>query len=489
MSDAIVPPPPKWRPFAWAAGAVVVVILVSVGVVILVHTAMSCGQGVSWHGSPKECTGVTDGSAPPFSPDLTEIEHAIRDENAAVAADGDYVSVVLMIPMTLRGDGTDDITSSWIRHHLEGAHLAQLSHNASTSKPHMRLLLANAGSALRQWSTTVDQIDQLRDKEHIVAVTGIGLSVDGAEQAIQRLQEIQMPIIASILTADDVGGSDGFLRISPTNFEDGRAAATYVTSKMQRAVLVRDTKPADHYTSTLADAFLDSLKEVPNFPVTTREYNSMNGRVANTFSYMRPNVCGPKPDAVFFAGRGRDAIDFIRELSNNPCEGRPQMTILTGVDMALFAKPDDNLIAHARDSGISVVYTGLTHPDAWLGNEDGEFSQTAIDQFDNSCPVKVCYQQLSKDGLEDDSAIVSYDAVLTATEAIHKASGSGIESVQAEDIRAVLGQLQEKQAFHGATGILSFDFAGNPQNKAIPMLQLIPQQPPKFLQLVKPGPH
>ncbi|ONM49246.1 ABC transporter substrate-binding protein [Nocardia donostiensis] len=492
MSDQIVPPAPSWRKWAWAAAAVAVAAVVAlvalVAVPLAVEAAKRCGDGVIRSGPGSECVGVTDGSVM-FEPELAAIQEHIHTENTQVAASGKpYVSIAVLLPMTRGADGGELVTMPWLRHHLEGAHLAQLAANHTTTwggTPQIRLLLANAGSGFGQWATAVDELDQLRDQERIVAVAGIGLSVENAVRAMERLAELGLPIIGSTLTADSLTAVPGFLRISPPNSDQARAAAMYAKPRAQQALLVRDENPNDHYAITLAEEFSEYyLDETHRFSGPVERYNSQEGGVANTFNHMLPNICHAAPQLVYFAGRAVHAITFIKALAERSCRDIP-ITVLTGEDMSLHTAPDE-AVRTALESGVSVVYTASAHPQSWENQQHDLFNLHSVAQFAPDCRGPVCYRALSDDSLDDASAIVAHDAVVTAVQAIRQSSVDGAV-VSAADVLQSMNRLHGATAVRGAAGILSFDEAGDPVNKPIPMLRLLPGRSPEFLGLSWPG--
>jgi hypothetical protein len=158
--------------------------------------------------------------------------------------------------MTLTGN--DILSPEWVRHQLEGGYIAQ--HRANTTQswgslPLIRLLLANPGSHLNQWEPVVDALLGLPGTDRLVAVTGIGLSLETARAAIQRLSDHRIPVVASPLAADEFSEIPGFLRVSPTSSTYSMAAAGYVKPAAHTATIVQDDNNADLYPKTLATAF------------------------------------------------------------------------------------------------------------------------------------------------------------------------------------------------------------------------------------------
>ncbi|WP_306362217.1 ABC transporter substrate-binding protein [Nocardia sp. CC227C] len=482
-SEPIVPPRPPWHRWAWIGGATVLVVIALVAAFVVVpavrEALRSCGPGVTRTGESGECTGVTDGSYV-FDPELEHVQRLIHAENQDVARrDENHVSVAVLLPMTLRPG--DTVTMPWVRHQLQGAYLAQHTANhdvgASGGRPLVRLLLANPGSGLRDWRRVLGELHRRTDGDRIVAVTGIGLSTENARAAMEQLSESRMPMFASTLTADDLTGIRGFVRVSPTNSTQARAVADYLKPQHRTALLVQDRNPRDHYPQTLATAFAEGFVDAGHrLAAPTEWYLSDAGSVANTFSLMLPNICAAKPDVLYFAGRGAHATLLIKALAERQCRDVP-MTVATADDLSQYAAQDDAL-RRALESGVRVVYTGLAHPRAWQVRPE-DFSAGAMAKFTDSCDT--CYPTLFPgDSLDDGVAIIAYDAVQAAAWSIRSAAGDTVADVGATDVLQVMNRLHGRSAISGAGGPIAFDEVGNPIGKPIPVLELRVDAGPGF---------
>ena len=382
------------------------------------------------------CTQARSNGTYVFDPDLAKVESLIRDENRVViASDAAYVSVAVMLPMTLSVD--DDVTVEWVRHQLEGAYLAQLEANRSllwrgnTTK--LLVLLANPGSGLQQWRPAVDEIEHEQASQHIVAVTGIGLSLHTAVQAMKRLSQLNIPVFGSTLTADDIGAIRGFARVSPSNSEQGQAAAEYVKLQGKHtAVVVKDQNRNDLYPSTLDKAFEDRFFDADHVSRGTETYLSQD------------------------AGVG------------------------------------DGTIKNALDSGIDVIFTGLAHPAAWDATSQAFDGRVVADFKDSGSdpghPCDPCFEDLfPTENLDDGVAIISHDSVAAAVSAVRRVVSGGSQAATADDVVQMLEGMHGVNGVRGASGNISFNPEnGNPQDKPIPILQLLPGQSPKFVQLICP---
>ncbi|MBY8859757.1 hypothetical protein K7711_25040 [Nocardia sp. CA2R105] len=498
VTQPITPPPPVWRRWVWAGAGVVVVVLALVAAFVLVpailYAAKRCDAGVRQQGPHSECVGVTDGTYV-FDPDLARVESLIRDENrAVVASNAAYVSVAVMLPMTLSAD--DDVTVEWVRHQLEGAYLAQMEANRSLlwrgNTPKLRVLLANPGSGLQQWRPAVDEIEHEQASRHIVAVTGIGLSVHTAVQAMKRLSQLNIPVFGSTLTADDIGAIRGFARVSPSNFEQGQAAAEYVKLQGKHtAVVVKDQNRNDLYPSTLAKAFEDRFFDADHVSRGTETYLSQDAGADNLLSQMGAQICVDNPDVIYFAGRAREARVLIQSLSGRPCP-QTKFTVVTGDDLSLRAV-GDGTVKNALDSGVDVIFTGLAHPAAWDATSQAFDGRVVADFKDSGSdpghPCGPCFKDLfPAENLDDGVAIISHDSVAAAVSAVRRVVSGGSQAATADDVVQMLKGMHGVNGVRGASGNISFDPEnGNPEDKPIPILQLLPGQSPTFVRLICPA--
>lgn len=488
-SNPIPLPRPAWWKWLWLAGGVLVLAVALVAVVVVIpafdRAAQNCGDGVDKRGEHAECIGITDGSYH-FAPELADVEQRIHAENDAVAAsEKPYVSVAVFLPMTLTED--DILSKEWVRHQLQGAFMAQHRANNSNSwgsTPLIRLLLANPGSRLAQWGPVVDDIERRTQSENLVAVTGIGLSLDDARKAIRKLSDLQIPVIGSHLAADELSEIPGLLRVSPTSSTYGKAAATHIKPTAHTATIVQDSNARDLYPKTLADAFSEQFVDADHEIVGRAElYDSSLPGVENTFLQMLPNLCGNEPDVVYFAGRESHLTSFVAQLAQRPCLDKP-ITVLTG-DLALVPAPAPAM-RRGLEANVTVLAPGLAHPQAWTDVPDA-FNPSSVASFhEESCTD--CFEAIfPEERLDDGVAILAHDAVLTAVWAIRRSAASPADTVTARDVLQVRNRLHGELAVPGASGMISFDERGDPVNKAVPILQVRPDDTPGFVALSSPA--
>ncbi|MEU2212435.1 ABC transporter substrate-binding protein [Streptomyces hygroscopicus] len=329
-----------------------------------------CGDGVVKMGDDRECVGVTDGSYI-FADHLGPVEKKIKAENDQVEKDGDkYVSVAYMTSFTLTEDDSNSEES--VRHELEGAYLAQYRHNRGdlSSSPKIKLLIANMGSRAARWEHTVDElIDRKTSDDKLVAVTGLGPSDTQNIDALRRLSDNGLALVASTMTATNIEGIKGLVRVSPTNVDEAYAASAYLKKEqVRRAVVVQDDAQDNYYAKTLGDAFTKVFQDIKGHQLVSdrMSYDSSVPAWRNELRWMPGQLCDLKPEAVFFAGRGKHLTRFLDAIANRPCQNREFM-VITGDDTTNLTADD---LAHAAESKVRVLYTGLAHPDMWRKDPD-----------------------------------------------------------------------------------------------------------------------
>ncbi len=479
-----VPPLPPWRRPKLYLIVGIVVVLVAGGFVAWrgLLQARQCAEGVARMDNG-ECVGVTDGSFE-FDPGLAGVQRLIHAENEAVRTSGkQYVSVALMVAMTLSEHDSTPI--EWVRHHLQGAYLAQYraNHDAATGdQPQVRLLLANPGTVLAQWAPVVEELDRRKAApDNLVAVTGFGLSLASAKAAMVRLSELNIPVFASTPTSDDLRDIKGLLRMAPANSDQARAAANYVKATATTALLIQDNAPAELYPKTLADSFTATfIGDGRRFAAQGEYFDSRLEGVGTTFLKMIPNICTSRPDVVYFAGRGKHLLMLVAQLTNRNCKDLP-IRILTGDDLSTVVLPKDDA-KRAREAGVELLFTVNAHPDAWEKAPQAFDSAATSYLRDRICTI--CFPAVfPDDSLEDGSAILSYDAVVTAVRAIRNAVGNPGERVTHEKTLQQAGLLHDQNAVAGASGRLSFDPHGSPIGKVVPIMRLTADGTAEFVHL------
>ncbi|MFB7502883.1 ABC transporter substrate-binding protein [Streptomyces broussonetiae] len=467
----------------------------------LTHDNRSCAPGVSRPQGSAECVGVASGPGPyDFGQErLADAVQAIARENARLKP-GSYVTVALMLPYT----STSETMLNDIQHQLQGAYLAQYqaNHDANGQTPQIRLVLANPGATGTYWQQTVDQLDRMTTTaDTLRAVAGIGQSTDANKAAVAALTRLHIPVIGSSITADDLangqGGKNpdpypGLARVAPTNTDEARAITKFAQLKQGRALLVYD-KPGDPYTLTLQQSFSALLKgsRYEPQPFTPPDDRSQEGTTPNTFRQITNLVCDTDPgtDTILFAGRHVQLRQFINALGARGCQDR-KFTVLTG-DEASYLTYEKDLNRDALRHNLSVLYTSLAHPDAWVRNNPPATGGSAADfatlQTLLTTASRAPVGPIGSIALDDGQLIIGYDALRLAVHGIREAVPPGRTIPALADVGLQWPQVKGKSLrVNGASGWICLDAHGNPYDKAVPIVELTPQGGSRFVRIAWP---
>ncbi|MEV0639589.1 hypothetical protein AB0I77_32580 [Streptomyces sp. NPDC050619] len=484
--------------------ALLVAAAVVAGLVLAVRTLLqddrSCAPGVVMPEGSDECVGVSATGYYFDRPQLREVVRAIDRENKSI--EGGYVTVAMLEPFT----ATDPDNLGDVLHELQGAYLAQYqaNHNSNGAVPAIRLVLANPGATGAHWEHTVDQLERMtKGKDRLRAVTGVGLSTANNKKAVAALTARGIAVVGTSITADDLANGlsgknpfPGLARVAPTNSDEARALASFakdqaVSFSADQAVLVYDEK-GDPYTRTLQRSFQKLLKGSPYAPwsFNAPDDRSQEGNTANDFRQITHLVCdtGDSTDTIFFAGRHTQLRQFINALGNRGCQDR-KFTLLSG-DEASYLTGDKKLDRDALKRNLTVRYTALAHPDAWLKGPAPTGGSTAdakalLDLVAEARGDKV--GPIGKVDLEDGQLIIAYDAMRLTYQGIREAKPPGKTAPALEDVsnewRLMKGT---QQRVNGASGWICLNNHGNPYDKAVPIVELTPEGTARFVKIAWP---
>lgn len=452
------------------AAAVVLAVAAWLGFGWLQDSRSRCADGVVEQGPRDECVGVTDG-AYSFAPHLDAVAKKIHEENERVlanAAKEPYVSVAYLTSFTVTGE--DSNSAEGVRHELQGALLAQYRHNQGdlAATPKIRLLIANTGSRSAHWRHTVDELIARKDSpDRLVAVAGLGPSTDENLAAIRKLSENGIAMVGATMTATNIQDINGFVRVAPTNVDEAYAAAGYLKRRgIGTAVVIQDVAKGNLYASTLGTAFTGAFQEGDKHRLVAERMtydSSVSSAWQNELRYMPGQLCQQRPQLVYFAGRGRHLTHFLDALSNRSCTDQ-KFTVFAGDDTTNLTAEQ---LAHAAETGVEVLYTGLSHPDMYRGSPQAVSAPSAR----NFQPGGLLEQWFPHDPRYDGGALMGHDAVLTAAHGIQMAA-RWQGQVAGDAVARMFHQMDGGQQVAGASGFISFQNNGNPRNKAVPILRL-----------------
>jgi ABC-type branched-subunit amino acid transport system substrate-binding protein len=379
-----------------------------------------------------------------------------------------------------------------VAHELEGAYGKQVAWNGLNERgetPHIVLLIGNSGAHGEYWPRLISEIkDASEDSRQLVAAAGLGVSTFTTASSLQQLSALSTPIpmVGAIITADNIhggppgaGGIPGFVRVAPTNSDQGVAGVNYGKIFNSPAMLVEDSKRDDLYSMTLATKYNGLAPLVGN----PEMYSSMeDSGVRTRMGLIADEICTNKISVVYFAGRAPALKKLLVALDHRQCVPSPNypagipVTVITGdeaavlsIDLSAKQDTDSRDISDAltpTKGAVTLVYTALAHPEQWskgapIGTDTRQlmsFKETIANVFPT-------------EPLDDGHAMMAYDAVSTAVQAIHDLAGQN-EPVTSGGIINAWNGLHDVGAVRGVSGTISLDASGNPVDKSIPIVQL-----------------
>ncbi|MEU6777033.1 hypothetical protein [Streptomyces sp. NPDC046759] len=421
-----------------------------------------------------ECTGITDGSddSAVFGKDLKPVMTAIAAENRNVVKSGDYVTVAFLTALTSKS--ANNLTVGQYVAELEGAYTALEEENRKNSRPKIRLLVANMGSAEAQWAQAVGRLTALKKDSRLVAVTGLGLSQQESVDAARALSKADLPMVGDLITADGFdatgavdgkGAINGLARVALTNSDQLTAVSKELGPAQRTAALVSTTVTPngtkDLYTESLNHGFhtVEGLKKyLDNTSDFTFDPRGGPGAILPTISQ---NLCntGKTVDTVYYAARVKYLPDFLDALASRSCHAQP-ITVITGSDAASL---DPNTPAlHKHDAPISVLYANFPSRAQFRSPDNPDHDLYEAFAKDFTAPHHG--QQFAADHLTSSYwALVAHDAVLTVATALHNAAANSDSTTSLPNRYAVRNELfaLRNGAIAGATGRFGIDSNGN----------------------------
>ncbi|WP_329033258.1 ABC transporter substrate-binding protein [Streptomyces sp. NBC_01725] len=506
---------PKWKKILYTLLAVGAAVACGLLAYSVLQKPDTCTDGIERIND--ECIGV-DGEGYDFgTPEIRDISRAIADENKRIAGQP-YVTVAMMLPL----QSDRPALRRQMRSDLQGAYLGQRQANDSEGEPpKIRLVLANPGRNYGQQDKTVDTLLRMADspKDRLRAVTGFNLSLDATEDAVRRLTEHKIPVLASRISGDGIANEDGadgmarrrfpgLARIIPTNFDAARALANFNGERGRenlKTVLVYDKRP-DSYNESLAKAFSGIEEKGPPGPAAMSfESPSIDepGSTGNQFTQAANNICDSEADFVYFAGRTLHLRIFALKLAQVGCKDR-HYTIVSGSDAAslrqdMTEKDWEQLRGEGGEAKVTVQYAAPAHPDSWSAeladwkkkwDTDNDREPTAEELPQYLTEPKAALDTLKKriettrgegvrlgsaPNLEDSRTMLVYDGLVTIGKALHQAQRGGAETVPGrEDVRGQWSLLQSRHRVPGTSGLICLTTGGNAYDKPVAVVELDP---------------
>ncbi|WP_175647263.1 ABC transporter substrate-binding protein [Streptomyces cyaneochromogenes] len=506
---------PRWKKFLYTLLTVGAATVCAWLVWSIAREPDTCTDGVERIDG--ECIGVNGDGYDFGTPEIRDVARAIADENERIEGQP-HVTVAVMLP--LQSDKA--ALRRQMRSDLQGAYLGQRQANEGEGEPpKIRLVLANPGRNYGQQTEVVDTLLRMAasDTERLRAVTGFNLSLDATEEAVARLTEHEVPVLASRISGDGIANKDGadgmaklkfpgLARIIPTNHDAAQALAKFNGERGRenlKTVLVYD-KRDDSYTDSLAQAFSGIEEKGPPGPAAMSfESPAIDepGSTGNQFTQIANNICDSEADTVYFAGRTLHLRIFALKLAQVGCKDR-HYTVVSGSDaaslrQAMSQKDWAQLRGEDGKAKVTVQYAAPAHPDAWDAELAAWNRKWAADHDREPMPeelpqyltepktalatlrkwIETTRSEETKLGadpnLEDSRTMLVYDGLVTIGKALHQAQSGGAQAVPSlEDVGRQWSLLQSRHRVRGTSGLICLTSGGNAYDKPVAVVELDP---------------
>ena len=439
---------------------------------------------------------------------LLHIQDVIFAQNAAVGKlwEGNrsrpYATLVYLGIFTGRPVGPNEEAYAAEREELEGLALAQydsLSDEPATSQvPLLKIVIANGGQRMRYASVAADMIGHLAAADPtVVSVIGLDESRDSTANALKKLNEIGLPVIATTLSADHMDNNSQFyLQLGAPNNETARTIAAYSSQVLKafKAQVYWTTGGSifkeDLYVRTLVD---DLNRVLPEFKITI----DYSGPFVN--GLLHGDVCD-YPGVVIFAGRWDDFPDFLDAF--NGCPDDRSMHVIA--DDSISRYTENPALRKTAPATLPLVYVSKTIPitceylHAVHDNSAATFLRLIQEtgflqsfQADGSLRSQRCEQNNQNTGAIGERVPAAYDAAILVRQAVEDLSDEPRPDSSSQEWNPrsivpavvylrILQRIRQKQ-FSGVTGEISFtdsaDDVGEPVGRVISLLRIdnIPQ--------------
>ena len=267
----------------------------------------------------------------------------------------------------------------------------------------------------------------------VVAVIGAHWSSHSLAMA-PIFEEAGIPMITPGSTNPDVTKGRNFIfRACFIDSFQGLAMAKFVTQELQARSAAVVTNIDEDYSTMLGQFFANAFKDAGGRIVMESGYRG----TATDFSTIIRELISQRPEVVYLPGYTRDSGLFIKQ---------------------------------SRKMGLQATFLG---GDAW--DEIDKYAEASIEGSFQSAPwhpevpfaaseaMKKIYAAYRGKAIENNSSPLAYDAVMLLAAALTRADSL--------DPRGIRDALATTVNFQGATGPITFDNHGDPQNKTIIIIE------------------
>jgi hypothetical protein len=445
-----------------------------------------------------QCIGYSDSSYFRFNDEpgqerLRSVQDTIFEQNRTVLdlwksnRTRPYITIVYLAALTGRPAAKNEEAYAAEREELEGLAVAQYDSTkkpaSSSEAPLLNVVIANGGFQLEHASQAVDMIADLRAKDpKVVGVIGNGESRTSTADALKKLNEIGLPLIGPVTSADDFyKNSRLYLQLAAPNRDNARMIGEYAKQVLKASdarlywtVGAKSSFDQDLYIKTLVTDLVDTLLRDFKISVENR------GRFDSSVNH---DACGYS-GVLIFAGRWTEFPRFLHAIDTE-CSSNPPLHLIA--DGSVERYMDNPVLRSDAPSNISVTYIS----NSTLGS--CESLQAA--QATGKDPVRDRFLRLiqqpgllqpprcgpdkqpagSRDALEYDAATIIIRAVESLGQELRRDSSREWDphSILPIAVHAKIVHQIHESPFEGVSGLINFvGDSGEPTDKRISLLRV-----------------
>jgi ABC-type branched-subunit amino acid transport system substrate-binding protein len=396
--------------------------------------------------------------------DETDGETCIYQEDQKVVDVSSSYYVTIVVVATLTGGNKNAINVG--RSILQGACVTQKEYNRQRKLPNnlsVRLQVANiddptgsagSGGTKSNASAVAQKVRQMMASDP--TIVGVMGQLAGADELVQELNKANIPMLSSTALYSSLPTSSLY-SVAPSLQREAQVAAAVAIKLSPQVGLLYD--PTDAYSSSLDIAFKNRFIAIGGTIAAENTYTT--GLASDTLPARVDSIMSstPAPKLIYLAGYPQDAVFLVPYMR----EHWPGVRVMGGDALYWYVHSSD-----ARANFEGLLFTSFAFHDEWQGrvaNKPDFFSEYAesFDAQKQHSGNPFTYR------VPDSDAILAYDAVSVFLQA----SSNALEKQpkQPLTITMVRQALQSGTTFSGISGPIVFGRDGEPQEKAVVVLQ------------------
>lgn len=365
-----VPPAPPLAARRWfvAISVLMPVVLLAAAAVVWLpplrgeqcsHWPWTSGISVSMKNG--ECVGYSDNADEVFSDnaELRAMQHRVFELNDAAEKAHQEESARPLVTLIYFAGLTHDEASSRYplaqAEELAGVAVQQQLwlDNRGPGTPLLRVVIANGGTAMSSAVSVVEEhlSELIAGDPGVVGVIGMDRSTDTTRDAISRLGQLGVPVLATTLSADELfSASPLYFQAVPNNKRQAALIADYIEGARYPAGsakagqrlyaqvgLYYSEDVGDIYVTNLIDDLTEELEERA-IPFETRSWVGDGPGVDDVPAACRND--DSQETLLFYAARNEDFTNFARRAAGNCDAGRGPVILGNDTLTRVLADPD-----------------------------------------------------------------------------------------------------------------------------------------------------